>query len=749
VFKIFNIKALRLPNFTLEILYANKILIALIAVKLIYSFYIPINIIPGSPHDDFLFYRLGENIANLSWLGEYQNTTLIKGFSYPSFIAISILLHIPLRILEALLVCFSAIYFIGGLNQFGLKNWQKYTLISLIFFYPYQYGLIDFRILRDMVYPQITLIVFSSFLWIYKFKDEKFNKITLRYIFGFSIAYFLFNNTREEGVWIVPALLLSILIVCHAYWKVGNLKTFFKYVMVSLVIIFTLHIFQLTIDYISYKSTVTNTFKDKNFQEGYGSLHRLAGNKLLYNSVTNDEWEQFFKISPTALELKKYITGDAYHGWVLTGCHSLRGQQKDIALSGCDEQMPVGYLMFSLLDALWDAGYQTPDAISSFMGRLSSEIDDACKGALLNCVDKPKYMMPPRVMSGDIPMDAILLNIKKSLYIVQNFHNRPLGEYKSTEDYQNTLKIRKKIQGYIFSPQIKINKSNNNHVELQAYSVGNVSGGYSDGITYENGILSIYGWAYIKNQDKFTDIVATINGYQFCQVAPNISRGDINPESPEGIGFLCAGKYNLQENQNLYLDIYALNEHKKIKYKLSKTELVQKLSDNQFDERCYIDSNPDVKSIVEAGKITAIEHWKAFGMHEKRNCMPLFNDRYEKNFANIEKYSLPGDSLVSKIFDINDWIYKIIINPSIFIIIISTFAALIFGFYQLIFINLVFTTLLISRIMLMAILDYVGLAPISPNYLTTAVYFNFLICLISFLIIMKSIDSILNKFKRS
>ena len=105
-----------------KIIYLYFFLATVILLKIFYAYFIPLNINPRAPHDDTLFYRLGLNISNGLWLGTYDPTTLIKGITYPLFIAASIKSLIPLRVLEAILTCISSLYFIASLYKYFNKK---------------------------------------------------------------------------------------------------------------------------------------------------------------------------------------------------------------------------------------------------------------------------------------------------------------------------------------------------------------------------------------------------------------------------------------------------------------------------------------------------------------------------------------------------------------------------------------------------------------------------------------------------
>ena len=143
-----------------------KLIFILSIINIFYSYFIPFSIISGAVHDDFLFFRIGESISQYHWLGDFQNTTLIKGFVFPLFIGMSIFFNIPLRVLESVLVCGSALYFISLLRYTKISENLLILLYGLIIFYPLQYGSVDFRLLRDMIYPQQLLILFTASFFI-------------------------------------------------------------------------------------------------------------------------------------------------------------------------------------------------------------------------------------------------------------------------------------------------------------------------------------------------------------------------------------------------------------------------------------------------------------------------------------------------------------------------------------------------------------------------------------------------------
>ncbi len=67
---------------------------------------------PQFSHDDLLFIRLAQNLAQGQWLGPYDNLTLSKGPFYPLWIAVRIQVGCAAAFVAAFAVC-------GGLPGFG------------------------------------------------------------------------------------------------------------------------------------------------------------------------------------------------------------------------------------------------------------------------------------------------------------------------------------------------------------------------------------------------------------------------------------------------------------------------------------------------------------------------------------------------------------------------------------------------------------------------------------------------------
>lgn len=423
-------------------------------LQLYYSHYIPIQFIPA-PHDDLLFFRLAENIANLKWLGVFEQTTLIKGFSYPFFLSTSIFFKFPLRLLEACLICVASFYFVMSVRKMIPNSFLSVALYVVIIFYPFQYSLIDFRLLRDMIYFPLILIIISALFFIYLDAANKTNERISRLfhpaILGF--AFFFFWHTREEGIWIAPTLLIFSFFLCRKYLHEKNIDTLLKKIVVVILAFGLLQSILVGLNAYKYRTIVVTILKNSNFQSGYASLHRLDSNKSLYEDISKRDWDALFLASPSVAELQPFVQGEGYRFWTTITCDAMRSQGYNLALSGCPNIMPPGNVQFALMDALFQIGYRNPADISQYMGRVALEIDNACDAKKLKCQSKPFFMLSRNIFQEGIPASVLWPNFLRATQIAAMPKSIALSEFSSYFDLNMVPKMRDKLGGYLFDPK--------------------------------------------------------------------------------------------------------------------------------------------------------------------------------------------------------------------------------------------------------------------------------------------------------
>ena len=700
----------------------------LCALKCLYAYFIPLNLIPYLIHDDFLFYRLASHLAELKWLGPYEATTLIKGFVYPGFISISLYTHLPIRILEAALVCLSSYYFLRSMQTF----WNK-TLLVLLFatllFYPLQYGATEFRLVRDTIYPQLMLLLVTSLFFIYLQPKIQFNWRKSFHAAVFALALFLFLNTREEGIWILPALGFLLLFIVVRYYQQKNLISLLKCTIVASVVFAVLHLGLLATNARAYHSAVTTIFQDKAFKHAYPALQRASSARLPLDGMANRDWEKLYLVSPAALELKPYLESKHYANWAKVGCAAIRSLGQDMSQSNCDQAVPVGHFMYAFLDAIASAGYKSLPEVLGFLNRLSGQINQACDQARIICKSYNTSTIDFALLKEPGAMGSIAHLIKQALMITVSYQNPTLAQITPTlEGWEPYYEMKKRLRAFGFDSPFKNLQLHSEQLTLSAYPLAMGGSGVVDRISYVNGILTVGGWAMTQSNQPFSQIEVELNGRPLCTVSPDGFRPDMAHLSTQNLGFLCSAVAAITPQKPVVLRAYGVDPNTRTKFLLSLSDAVRASLTNEWNEACYLEANPAIKEAVVAGRMTALMHWNTFGVHEERPCAPLFNPLYspQKTYWNA-RVSILANSLLETLFFWNSKLYHYF--NLLFVLVIPLSFGLLYKQKNsaLLLLSSTLALLFFTRIVVISILDYLGLAPIWPIYLMSAFYAYFIL----------------------
>jgi len=159
---------------------------------------------------------------------------------------------------------------------------------------------------------------------------------------------------------------------------------------------------------------------------------------------------------------------------------------------------------------------------------------------------------------------------------------------------------------------------------------------------------------------------------------------------------------------------------------------VKKILLNKFDEKCYLENNPDVQLAVKQKIfLNGYEHWLKHGVNELRKCSPLFkniiNIKIENDFNNnfLSKISLKADYIYFNMFKLIYLIFPLIV------IIFSLYVYLKKDYFPVILCVLLFSASL-TRITILSVFHVNYMAPISAHYLSLSIFINHLIIIILF-----------------
>ena len=336
-----------------------------------------------SPHDDLLFIKQATALASGEWLGEYNQLTLSKGAFYPLFIAFCYWLGIPLMAGQQLLWGTGCIVFVLAIYP-EIKKTSIATLIFLfLLMIPTTYFyLATGRIFRLNVYASLVLLIIAFYLGMLV-RDERSwrEKVVWAAAGGFSFAAFW--NTREESIFLVPAVALIFLYHVFTWWKNNRgWRSFVQLVSLYLVPVSVIAGFGAIISYQNYKNYGVYTRLELNtpeFKSAYGALQRIRSDKWRqYYPVVEDARKQAYKVSPSFRELEPHLEDGVGAGWKIVG-----------------GDLHAAFFIWALRDSVVAAGYYKESQTTlDLYKRIGAEIDAACEDERLVCRAKSSQFMP-------------------------------------------------------------------------------------------------------------------------------------------------------------------------------------------------------------------------------------------------------------------------------------------------------------------------------------------------------------------
>ncbi len=327
---------------------------------------IPLMIISTGTHDDAFFMSAAKSILAWHWFGDYSQMTLIKGETYSLFIALSHILRINISLTTGFLFVFSNILFTYTLFMIHRRIWLYCLMLPILLYHP---ALMPFRVIRDAIYAPVTLILLACAIQLLFLAQTTRRRLGWGIATGVSMAAFWY--TREEGIWIAPALAVMIavqLLRSPARWS-GVVSGGATAAILLMGIA--------ALNYINYGSFVLVEFAAKPFSSTLGLLQSVrVGDPVPKVPVPQKVREELYRESPAFRELRPYF--EQYGTWWTNpGCSTYPQTCGDYA---------GGWFMWALRDAVaWAGHYKTPQDANAYYLRLSAEVQAACNDRRLSC----------------------------------------------------------------------------------------------------------------------------------------------------------------------------------------------------------------------------------------------------------------------------------------------------------------------------------------------------------------------------
>lgn len=374
---------------------------------------LPLAAIPFAGIDDGLFIRQAVSLLRGDWLGPYDNLTLAKGPFYPLWIAVNWLVGLPLLVSQYLLYASACWLLVRGLRPWLKWEAAAFILFIILLLNPIQYEMGMLRVIREGLYAPLTVLLAGGVAWWFRLRLARLRPRLLTAA-GLGATLAAFWLTREEGVWIMPllvgSLLLALALDLFAPAPAGNgadgdageagesnaagrRRAAGSLGLAGLTAATALlgvgAVQQMNKQWYGVADTVE--FRQKAFLSAYGALSRVIPDREAprYVAVPRETLARIYAVSPAAAELRPYLDGPGVTGLVDMGCmmHSVRP---------CDGEFRAGWFMWGLREAAAQVGhYRSAREARGFYARMAAEIDAACDDGRLSCLPRRRTMAPP------------------------------------------------------------------------------------------------------------------------------------------------------------------------------------------------------------------------------------------------------------------------------------------------------------------------------------------------------------------
>ncbi len=298
--------------------YVALLLIAAVSIWMRMGF--PVYLLTVAGFDDALFLQIAGYLRAGDWLGPYDKFTLARGMFYPLFIGAASFAAIPLKIAEQAAYLAASALTAGLVRRRADNNLFALVLFGLLAFNPVLWNVDLARVIREGLYVSLPLAVVALAVVI-AFPTQEGNRYGRRILQGCSLGLIggAFWLTREEGIWILPALAVVVAVALIGVLRPGwippsepgvfprrsdHLKAIALPFAVAIAVFFAADGLVAGLNYRHYGIFETNEFRAKSFLRAYGAIARIQHNEWQrYMIFPKDARQRAYSVSPAAREL--------------------------------------------------------------------------------------------------------------------------------------------------------------------------------------------------------------------------------------------------------------------------------------------------------------------------------------------------------------------------------------------------------------------------------------------------------------
>jgi len=363
---------------------------AVTALKLVLANPMLVQARPDQYLDDMLFLDLGQYFAQGNWLGPFSERTLAKGPVYSIFVGLNLLSGFPLKLTEQILYLLASYFFASSAGRAAGSRMVTALVFAALAFNPASTMAEVAYVLREGIYTSLALLVLGCAIRGSMAVADGEPKSSVFWGGCFGLAFATTWLTREEGIWLVPAL--TLLLLAAAALGRENLAATRRWKSAAAALGSTILAFALVVGWVSainwakYGVFAVNDYRSGPFARAYGALQRIMQDRpISYIPIPNSSLTNAFDASTTLASIRPAFERE----------QAFRQESCRHYPDACGE-IAGGWISWALRTAAAQSGiYAEAGTAQAFWDRVSAEINSACETGKLRCEEPHGSLTPP------------------------------------------------------------------------------------------------------------------------------------------------------------------------------------------------------------------------------------------------------------------------------------------------------------------------------------------------------------------
>jgi hypothetical protein len=341
-------------------------------------------------HDDIYFLRLASSFLSTGWFGAYSQMTLIKGPTYPLFLALNFELGLPLLLTSQLIYIASCLAMAWAISLYRVSSWLVVLIFAALMLHPIAFITEMFVVLRSSLFLSLTIFWCATWTALPQLVLQMRPKLTLLAAIASGFSFAAFWMIREEGVWILPAAFVVPAGYLVLFWYQRRKQFIQRYLaMLSIAgaVFGLLYLAVALRNYQQYQYFGTVDMKAPRYHAAYEALARVRPKEWKpFSPAPAEVRERIYAVSPEFSKIRQAMEGSF---WKHYSCNNPR-------LSYTCEDLNSQTLLWALRDAVASRGYyQNGEKAEAYYMRLAAEVNAACDRHALECDSPGRFLVPP------------------------------------------------------------------------------------------------------------------------------------------------------------------------------------------------------------------------------------------------------------------------------------------------------------------------------------------------------------------